>query len=201
MSPAPGGDAVISFTASGIAAIINFPLWRASAIAQAGYKVEGSNFIVQYMKAVFQPPFKGVAATMIGMTWARAAIFYGSDIGKAYMLEKKMHPALAQMIPPLIMGTFVQVVNMPLVRYVNNASRLPHLIYVFYIIRWSPHLTTPTHRATITIQNPSSELVNVREALKHIYAKGGISGLWHGVSAGIMKVCWCVCISAAIALL
>jgi hypothetical protein len=34
-------DAVCHFAASTIAAIINFPLWRASAIAQSGFKLEG----------------------------------------------------------------------------------------------------------------------------------------------------------------
>lgn len=34
-------DAVSHFAASTIAAIINFPLWRASAIAQSGFKLEG----------------------------------------------------------------------------------------------------------------------------------------------------------------
>ena len=29
-----------------------------------------------------QPPYKGVLAVMAGMTWARAAIFWGSDCGK-----------------------------------------------------------------------------------------------------------------------
>lgn len=57
------------------------------------------------------PPFKGLAATMIGMTWARAAIFYGSDVGKAYLLEKGVHGALAQTLPPLVIGILVQAVR------------------------------------------------------------------------------------------
>ena len=52
--------------ASGVAAIVNFPLWRASAIAQSGFKLEGSNILVKYYKAVVQPPFRKVLATMIG---------------------------------------------------------------------------------------------------------------------------------------
>lgn len=150
-------DADCHFLASGIAAIVNFPLWRASAIAQSGFKLEGSNFIVRYYKAVVHPPFRGVVATMVGMTWARGAIFYGSDVGKALLKERGIPGALAQTLPPLVIGTVVQVINMPLVR------------------------------ATITIQNPSSELKNVTEALIHIYKTRGVSGLYHGVSAGIMK--------------
>jgi hypothetical protein len=131
--------------------------WRASAIAQSGFKLEGSNFMVRYYKAVLHPPYRGVTVTMMGMTWARAAIFYGSDIGKTFLKEHGVPLSVAQTLPPLIIGTLVQVVNMPLVR------------------------------ATITIQNPNSELANVREALVYIYNSRGISGLWHGVSAGIMK--------------
>lgn len=45
----------------------------------------------------------------------------------------------------------------------------------------------PLVRATITIQDPNSPLRNVREALLYIYRTRGLAGLWHGVSAGIMK--------------
>ena len=58
-----------------------------------------------------------------------------------------------------LQSTFVQIVNMPLVR------------------------------STITIQNPSSTLPSTTAAMKHIYQTRGVSGLWHGVSAGILKVC------------
>jgi len=158
MSHKPSNDeAVYHIAASGIAAIINFPLWRASAIAQSGFKLEGSNVLIRYYKAVVHPPFRGVAATMIGMTWARAAIFFGSDVMKNVMLQNGSSYALAQTVPPFLIGTFVQIANMPLVR------------------------------ATITIQDPSSSLSSVREALVHIYKTRGVSGLWHGVSAGIIK--------------
>eukprot|EP01031_Cornospumella_fuschlensis_P041851 gene41851-51087_t len=68
--------------------------WRASAIAQSGFKLEGSNVLVRYYRAVMQPPYKGVLATMLGMTWARAAIFFGSDVGKLYMKERGYNAAL-----------------------------------------------------------------------------------------------------------
>ena len=48
-------------------------------------------------------------------------------------------------------------------------------------------MNMPLVRATITIQDPSSKLVNVREALRYIYTTRGVSGLWHGVSAGVFK--------------
>lgn len=68
-------DAICHFSASTIAAIINFPLWRASAIAQSGFKLEGSNFMIRYYQAAVKPPFKGLGATIVGMSWARASIF------------------------------------------------------------------------------------------------------------------------------
>jgi hypothetical protein len=94
---------------------------------------------------------------MAGMTWARAAIFFGSDMGKAYLQKEGHHAAVCQTVPPLLIGTFVQIANMPLVR------------------------------STITIQDPKCELNTVTEALFHIYRTKGASGLWHGVSAGIFK--------------
>lgn len=149
-------DADCHFTASGIAAIVNFPLWRASTIAQSGFKLEGSNIFTRYYKAI-QPPYRGVLATMFGMTWARGAIFFGSDRGKFFLIEKGVYGPVAQTLPPLIIGTLVQVINMPLVR------------------------------ATITIQDPASHLNSVAAALKYLYETRGISGLFHGLSAGVMK--------------
>lgn len=150
-------DAVYHFAASGFAAIVNFPLWRASAIAQSGFQLEGSNVFSRYYRAVIRPPYRGVAATMLGMTWARAFIFFGSDVGKSFMKDKQMNAGAAQILPPLVTATLVQIINMPLVR------------------------------ATVTIQNPSSELNSVSEAVTHIYKTRGVAALWHGVSAGIMK--------------
>jgi hypothetical protein len=131
--------------------------WRASAIAQSGFKLEGANMMIRYYKAVMQPPYRGVVATMVGMTWARAAIFYGSDVGKEMMMNAGFNATVSQTMPPLIIGTLVQIINMPLVR------------------------------ATITIQDPSSTMNSTTEAMVHIYRTRGIAGLWHGVSAGIMK--------------
>ena len=65
--------------------MINFPLWKAAAIGQSGFK-EAADFYGR-MRLIFGPPYKGVAATIFGMTWARAAIFYGSDVGKEQLLH------------------------------------------------------------------------------------------------------------------
>jgi hypothetical protein len=106
---------------------------------------------------VIQPPFRGLAATMFGMTWARAAIFYGADVGKELMLKNGSGNALAQTVPAFVLGTFVQIANMPLVR------------------------------ATITIQDPKCELPNTTSALIHIYKTRGIQGLFHGLTPAILK--------------
>ena len=71
--------------------------------------------------------------------------------------ESGFPSGLSTALPPLVIGVIVQFVNMPLVR------------------------------ATITIQDPKCELATVRQAIVHLYTTRGIKGLWHGVSAGIMK--------------
>ena len=158
-SASHGHDADCHFLASGIAAIANFPLWRASAIAQSGFKLQGRNVVERYYNAVMPHtvPYRGVLATMLGMTWARGAIFYFSDAGKSIMKERSYNAFWCQTVPPLVIGTIVQFINMPLVR------------------------------ATITIQNPASELKTVSQALAFIYKTKGVLGLWHGVSAGVLK--------------
>ena len=105
----------------------------------------------------FLPPYKGCISTVLGMTWARAFIFWGSDAGRVVLQDAGYSPATAAVVPPLVVSTFVQIVNMPLVR------------------------------STITIQNPESTLPHVGAAMKHIWREHGLAGLWHGTSAGILK--------------
>eukprot|EP00605_Chrysophyceae_sp_TOSAG23-4_P002936 GSChrysophyteH1.ASY1.ANO1.3232.1 assembled CDS len=151
--------ALCHFSASGLAAVVNFPLWRAAAIAQSGFQLKGKTVVARYIEAVSPAtmPYRGVLATMIGMTWARGAIFYGSDLGKHWLRGIGVGPALAQTLPPLVISTFVQVANMPLVR------------------------------STVTIQDPSSNFTTVRSSLVHIYSTRGLGGLFHGLSAGVLK--------------
>ena len=160
------------FAASAIAATINYPLWRASAIGQAGFRVTSSavpvavSGIVQAVPAsiapffyAFAPPYKGMTAVICGMTWARGFIFWGSDRGKE--LLKTAFPnapsGFHTVATPLLVSSFVQCVNQPIVR------------------------------ASITLQNPESNLPNTRAAVKYIYKNFGLKGLWHGTSAGILK--------------
>lgn len=91
---------------------------------------------------MLQRPFRGTMATIGGMAWARAAIFYGSDFGKDWMRRRGLGgeggaaALLASALPPLVCSTLVQIANMPLIR------------------------------STITIQNPSSELHTVRASMQ-----------------------------------
>eukprot|EP00571_Detonula_confervacea_P002726 CAMPEP_0172326482 /NCGR_PEP_ID=MMETSP1058-20130122/56667_1 /TAXON_ID=83371 /ORGANISM="Detonula confervacea, Strain CCMP 353" /LENGTH=284 /DNA_ID=CAMNT_0013043269 /DNA_START=101 /DNA_END=952 /DNA_ORIENTATION=- len=152
------------FSASTLAAILNYPLWRASAVGQSGFRVVlQSNFassmppsLAPYFYA-FSPPYKGGLGTVMGMSWARAAIFYGSDRGKEILESMGVSHTAATLIPPLVVSAAVQCVNMPLVR------------------------------ATILLQNPESSVPNIRESMRQIYKSHGIGGLWHGTSAGILK--------------
>ena len=83
---------------------------------------------------------------------ARAAIFWGSDRGKEILQTNfpNLHPSIYALTPPLVVSIFVQCVNQPVVR------------------------------ASITLQNPESNLPNVQSAVKMIYEKYGLRGLWHG---------------------
>lgn len=148
------------FAASAFAAVINFPLWKASAQAQSGFGPKG------YLEAVL-PPYRGVAAVLLGMTWARGAIFYGSDTGKSWMLQQGWSSATSTIAPTLFISTIVQIVNQPIVR------------------------------ASITIQNPMSPYQSTLEAVRGIAASKGILKLWHGTSAGIMKTVPKYCIAIA----
>ena len=107
---------VAYFGASAMAAVINFPLWKASAMAQAGFEVPGS-YAAAYLRAL-RPPYKGVVAVVGGMTWARGAIFYGSDAGRAYLESNGVaRGSLAAVAaPPLVVSTLVQIVNQPIIR-------------------------------------------------------------------------------------
>ena len=153
--------------ASAVAAVINFPLWKASAIAQAGFAQQGAGILGKYWQAV-QPPYRGVAATIGGFTWARGAIFWGSDVGREYLREAGFDSMTSTVLPPLVVSTLVQIINMPLIR------------------------------GTITIQDPNSPHKTVTDALTSIHRSKGVNGLWHGTSAGILKTvpkyCTAVCV-------
>ena len=93
------------------------------------------------------------------MTWARAAIFWGSDYGRDLLQNAGYSESVATVAPPLVVSTMVQVANQPLIR------------------------------ATITLQNPQLEtpLRNVMEAVRWLYGHKGLNSLWHGTTVGCFK--------------
>mmetsp|Transcript_9624 Transcript_9624/g.19992 ORF Transcript_9624/g.19992 Transcript_9624/m.19992 type:complete len:310 (+) Transcript_9624:146-1075(+) len=152
--------------ASALAATLNYPLWRASAVGQSGFVVSPVMIAGRSVPAplapyvyAFLPPYKGCVATVLGMTWARAAIFWGSDYGRTTLRQAGHNDTVSTVLPPLLVSTLVQCINMPLVR------------------------------STITLQNPQCEhnFRTVPQAMMHIYQTHGVAGLWHGTSAGILK--------------
>ena len=154
------------FAAAFMAACLNYPLWRASAVGQSGFRVASMSIaglgvpatLTPYVYA-FAPPYKGMVGVVLGMTWARAAIFWGSDRGKEFLQTQMgvQNETVSTLLPPLFVSTMVQCVNQPIVR------------------------------ASITLQNPQFNCPNLGAAVRHIYENHGLRGMWHGTSAGILK--------------
>jgi hypothetical protein len=151
------------FCASALAATVNYPLWRSAAIGQSGFRVAAQVAGVSVPSPLapyvygFLPPYKGMVATVFGMTWARAAIFWVSDYYREVMLQKGYSEAASTVLPPLVTSTLVQVVNQPIVR------------------------------STVTLQDPKYNLPNVFLSMRQIYRTHGVAGLWHGTTAGVLK--------------
>jgi Mitochondrial carrier protein len=153
------------FMAAFGAACLNYPLWRASAVGQSGFRMASMRIagvgvpatLTPYVYA-FAPPYKGMVGVVLGMTWARAAIFWGSDRGKEFLQSHGVtNESVSTLLPPLFVSTIVQCINQPIVR------------------------------ASITLQNPKFNCPDTISAVKFIYEKYGLRGMWHGTSAGILK--------------
>ena len=153
------------FMAAFGAACLNYPLWRASAVGQSGFRMASMSIagvgvpqtLTPYVYA-FAPPYKGMVGVVLGMTWARAAIFWGSDRGKEFLRSHGVtNESAATLLPPLLVSTLVQFINQPIVR------------------------------ASITLQNPKFNCPDTISAVKFIYDKYGLAGMWHGTSAGVLK--------------
>mmetsp|Transcript_16153 Transcript_16153/g.26370 ORF Transcript_16153/g.26370 Transcript_16153/m.26370 type:complete len:308 (-) Transcript_16153:63-986(-) len=150
--------------ASACAATVNYPLWKASAINQSGFvQVKESGFrgkFNSFVKAV-SPPYRGVPAVIGGMTWARACIFYGSDLYRAKLNKAGAPQVVSTTLPPLLLSSMVQCINMPIVR------------------------------ASITMQNPQLQndpkYRTTFSTLRHLSETKGFFKLWHGLSAGLAK--------------
>jgi hypothetical protein len=118
------------FIASAAAAAINYPLWRASAIAQSGFSVTNANIIGMRVPAsispyvyAFVPPYKGMVGVISGMTWARAAIFWGSDYGKSVLQQtNQVDDFWATILPPLVVSVsfslyYISIIIMRFVQF------------------------------------------------------------------------------------
>lgn len=120
------GDADCHYIGAFTAAVINFPVWRATTICQL-IEVEGASSFQKFVNALSRPPFRGTFATLFGMTWSRGTIFYGSDFGKQYMKDNGFSGPITSIIPPLVVSAVVQVLNTPLL-FGTIALQNPHTI-------------------------------------------------------------------------
>jgi hypothetical protein len=143
-----------------VSALAFFPLWKAAAIGQSGYAVAGESYLAKYWAAV-KPPWKGSVVVIGGMTWARAAIFFGADKGNQLMKSYGFGSAAASTVPALLLSACVQVTNQPFVR------------------------------TSVMLQNPGEKLADHRfpnvAMLKHLAETKGVGSLWLGTNAGILK--------------
>jgi hypothetical protein len=160
MAPSTQNNPVAYFGAAGVSALVFFPFWKAAAIGQSGYAVGGEGYWAKYLEAM-KPPWRGSVAVIGGMTWARAAIFYGSDTGSKAMREAGFSTALAATCPSLAVSIFAQTVNQPFVR------------------------------SSIMLQNPGEALNKAAmpnvAMLRHLAETRGVSSWWTGLDAAILK--------------
>lgn len=160
MAPSSTASPVPYFAASGASALAFFPLWKAAAIGQSGYAVSGGSYWAKYWEAV-KPPWRGSFVVIGGMTWARAAIFFGSDAGSKWLRERQFSNFAASSIPALALSAFVQVTNQPFVR------------------------------SSVMLQNPAEACRHAMfpnlAMMKVLVEKNGLGSLWLGTNAGILK--------------
>eukprot|EP00300_Choanocystis_sp_HF-7_P034420 c47150_g1_i1.p1 GENE.c47150_g1_i1~~c47150_g1_i1.p1 ORF type:complete len:302 (+),score=49.58 c47150_g1_i1:40-906(+) len=173
--PSPSGNQYL--IASGISAAINFPLWRASAIAQSGMTDKlipkglcsrlpfNLGRVCELYAHSFMPPYMGLGYVLFGMTWARAGIFFGSDLGKKSLQNAGFNQGVCSVLPPLFMSVFVQVVNQPIVR------------------------------GSIMVQMPGNHYTSMLHALADVRKRTGWGGLWLGTNAGILKAAPKYCVA------
>jgi len=148
------------FAAAGVSAFAFFPFWKAAAIGQSGYSVQGSGYWQKYLEAM-KPPWRGSLVVIGGMTWALAAIFYGSDLGSQYMKSQGFSTGIAATVPSLLMSAFAQTINQPFVR------------------------------SSIMLQNPAEELARKTSPniamLQHLKHTRGLGSWFTGLDAAILK--------------
>mmetsp|Transcript_72347 Transcript_72347/g.189604 ORF Transcript_72347/g.189604 Transcript_72347/m.189604 type:complete len:281 (+) Transcript_72347:118-960(+) len=114
-SPAP------YLAASAVSAAVSFPFWRAATIQQAGYdgtlcaSSSSSSALGRFWQAM-RTPTRGALSVVVGMTWGRAAIFFGSEQGAQWLRRHGYGSTTATCLPPLFMSAYVQIASQPFVR-------------------------------------------------------------------------------------
>jgi hypothetical protein len=165
-----------------VSALVFFPFWKAAAIGQSGYAVGGTSYFSKYLQAM-KPPWRGSMVVIGGMTWARAAIFYGSDTGKKYMTEKGYNAAVCATAPSLMMSVFAQTVNQPFVRSsimlqnpgeplakkaMPNVAMLKHLVATKVCVPRRPALDPPPPPNTHTPSTNPPRLLALHTKQPHL---------------------------------
>lgn len=154
-------DPVPYFAASAVSAFTAFPLWKAAAIGQSGFELQSKSPFCRYWEAV-RPPWKGSFSVVAGMTWARAAIFCGSDVGAQWFRGHGANEVIATTLPPLFISIVVQLINQPFLR------------------------------SAIMLQDPGCQMAkgayfpNI-EVVKYLVQVRGLQSLWLGTNVAILK--------------
>merc|ERR1712232_1286286 len=77
--------------------------WKAATIGQSGHRLYMTSALARYWEAA-RPPWRGGLLVVCGMTWQRAAIFFG------------VCQAVAVALPPFLVTGVVQFTIQPMVR-------------------------------------------------------------------------------------
>lgn len=163
MGPPSSIDAAPYFAASGISAFICFPLWKAAAVSQSGFAMKSTSPARRYWEAA-KPPWRGCLNVVFGMSWARAAIFYGSDRGKRCLEDLGYGVICSVSLPPMLISAVVQVCNQPFTR------------------------------ASVTLQDPKCELSLRQSwfptvaVMRHLLETKGLGSWFVGTNAAVLKV-------------
>lgn len=139
------------------AAVINFPLWRASTLLLHGAKVEGETQAARLMNAAFSPPYRATFASIFAMTWSRGAVFYGCDRGYNYLREQGFSMVTASLVPSLVVSSVVSVLNTPLIM------------------------------GTLALQNPQTPENSIINYMSSTCQRVGFSGLFGGASLVMLR--------------
>mmetsp|Transcript_72240 Transcript_72240/g.156839 ORF Transcript_72240/g.156839 Transcript_72240/m.156839 type:complete len:277 (-) Transcript_72240:130-960(-) len=110
-----GADPVPYLAASAVSALVTFPFWKAATIGQSGYALQAKTTLGRLWE-VAKPPWRGSLVVVSGMTWARAAILFGSDEGSRLLQTQGWGVVSSTAVPPLLISMHVQIANQPFVR-------------------------------------------------------------------------------------